>query len=360
MRGRRLALAVLALLALAKSLEWWVAAKMWEREHLLRSATEVRVVDRISAALRRTLADILWLRVDEYVHHGPRYALGSGRLGEQKLGVSWRTTPEVIPLMRLVVRLDPHFVQAGKLLATDLILNQRRVREGTELFLHLIAGNAGHPRLYQLYGELGRSLWCLDMPGRALPYLSRAVELSARLSDANLLKDWGEPPPNRGDRIACQLYATALVDSAIVQQNYELALATWRSLGTWMNPDNPDFQVLMAYMRARQEGTVKPALLAALRERLRREEQLRQERQKDRTPAQMETHLAAEVNRLKATLAHQEPPGHLQGVGLKRMASPMEVLEFHAGEGRWFKLAGLLVLVGVLAVWGTAGRWVHL
>jgi tetratricopeptide (TPR) repeat protein len=238
------------------------------------ASPELAVVGRISQQLRRVLANVLWMRVETYMHQGTAFKvldIKGGDRAEPAYGVHYTATGELIPVCKLIVLLDPAFIQAGTLLGIYKLLGEDKRQEAIDFFQYLVSANPDHPRLYQLFGELGRGLWQKQFPALAIQFLRRAVAFFPRVDDERLLLRYGEPPRDRSDDLWNTMYTTALVDSLIRQEKYEEAITHWKTLG-WSNPVNPNFRVLVAYRRMKQTGKYDVDELAIEMRRYRKEE----------------------------------------------------------------------------------------
>ncbi len=105
---------------------------------------------------RTLMADVLWIKVDEYFHtheagkvHGQEKEHheheGEGHLEEVEV-------TEIMPLLRLITWLDPHFIKAYRVGGWHLSFNLNRVEEGEKFLKEGINNN---PLRYELYYDLG-------------------------------------------------------------------------------------------------------------------------------------------------------------------------------------------------------------
>jgi tetratricopeptide (TPR) repeat protein len=110
------------------------------------------------AQVRDTIVDALWLKTDEYWHAG--------------------NPAPAIDICRMVIELDPHFVEAYSVGAwVALSLPEPRENDALQFYQQGIARN---PQSYELLHEFGFQYYMLrkhDLQA-ALPYLKRAAELA--------------------------------------------------------------------------------------------------------------------------------------------------------------------------------------
>ena len=110
------------------------------------------------AQVRDTIVDALWVKTDEYWHAG--------------------NPAPAIDICRMVIELDPHFVEAYSVGAwVSLSLPEPREKDALGFYQQGIARN---PQSYDLLHEFGFQYYMLRKhdPQSALPYLKRAAELS--------------------------------------------------------------------------------------------------------------------------------------------------------------------------------------
>jgi tetratricopeptide (TPR) repeat protein len=110
------------------------------------------------ARVRDTIVDALWLKTDEYWHGGD--------------------PAPAIDICRMVIELDPHFVEAYSVGAwLSLSLPKANEHDALDFYQQGIARN---PQSYELLHEFGFEYYVLRKhnPEAALPYLKRAAELS--------------------------------------------------------------------------------------------------------------------------------------------------------------------------------------
>jgi len=237
--------------------------------------TEVHAVDRLAMSLRRAIANILWVRIDEYVHAGEVVSIESTD-GDKKAssikGVSAvNSAPELYPLARLITVLDPSFVRVGPTLGIVLDHCPEKSAEMTRIIRNLIRANPEHPRLYLLYAVLGTSQWKKKDAAGAVPYLKRAIELFPRITDERALARADEPPPDKIDDFTRRECLTALVLGLVELQDYESAIRYWMLCGGFA-PSNKVFQVLLRYQQQKLSGAIDRAGLSRYYDELVRQE----------------------------------------------------------------------------------------
>ncbi|MBI4861567.1 MAG: ATP-binding protein [Candidatus Riflebacteria bacterium] len=99
-----------------------------------------KALDKVSWEARRVAADLLWLKVDRYVHEG--YGRYSDNL-------------DIVPLYRVITYLDPHFLEAYILAGLQLLECLGKEPEGIQMLQEGIAANRADPRVKELIAQLG-------------------------------------------------------------------------------------------------------------------------------------------------------------------------------------------------------------
>lgn len=237
--------------------------------------TELNIMDTVSMQIRRAIANILWIRVDDYLHSSdlvvPETAAKAG--STEVRGVSPAMSgPELVPLARLVTTLDPTFVTAGMVLGGTLLSQSKDKRAAIDLLLTLIKANPDHPRLFMLYYTAGNARWEAGDHKGARPFLERAVELYPRVLDPRRLLRAGEPPLSGTDQFILKGALARLVKSMVILEDYEAGLKYWlKSEG--FDPKNKVIRVLAMYMAQKRQNKVDKDELALYYQKLSREEQ---------------------------------------------------------------------------------------
>ena len=116
----------------------------------------------ILGELRYTAAALLWMKTD-YYHHEYEFA-----------GKPLNINEPIMPLIRLITLLDPHFVQAYDFGAYHLAVNLRMYKESMNF---LKEGLTYNPNSFELNWEYGFLLYMAKNYSEALPYLLKAREL---------------------------------------------------------------------------------------------------------------------------------------------------------------------------------------
>ncbi|MGV8118718.1 MAG: tetratricopeptide repeat protein [Candidatus Xenobiia bacterium LiM19] len=112
--------------------------------------------------MRYTLAAFVWLKAD-YYHHDAEAS-----------GENWTENKSLMPLIRLVTYLDPHFVQAYDFGGYHLAVNLKKPEEGINLLQEGIRNNPGS---FDLLWEMGYILSEQKRYKEAIPYLLQALPL---------------------------------------------------------------------------------------------------------------------------------------------------------------------------------------
>lgn len=204
---------------------------------------------------RKLVADMLWLKVDEYWHRG--------------------LVQRMLPMMETVTKLDPHFIEAYALGAWHLAYNvsvmfhsaedrQKYIDEGIELLKQGIKNN---PRSSKLYAEMGFTMYFRKLGdwekaayylGEATkydhePWVERAYAISLeRMRQEKkalaILKDYDRRHPD----FVMQKLTMARLEKKLKARklerdgDVEAAFKMWK----WLKDDDPsDFIAPQEYMR---------------------------------------------------------------------------------------------------------------
>lgn len=104
----------------------------------------------ISRPLRNFAAGYLWLKIIEYIHFGPSRSL---KISFQAGGYAGNT--EIIPLLELVIDIDPARTEAYAILSRNLALHLNRFTDAIRLLQRGILANPKSPDLHELYASIG-------------------------------------------------------------------------------------------------------------------------------------------------------------------------------------------------------------
>lgn len=233
--------------------------------------TEIQSLNHMSAQFRRMLANVIFMRLDDYLHSSD-VIVKRGPDGAEMTGVSVRaSTPDLLPLARLVVMLDPTFVRAGIIVGGYLMKDTRLRPAGSEFLFGMIQGNPDHPRLYALYGALGIMRANQRDWQAAKPMLYKALELYPRVQDKALCERLGEPHEDPSDDFQRRHVLTMLTLTLCWLGEYEEASKYWMETGDF-SPTNKVVRVVAAYRRMKSQGAVDHDELGFMMQKLSREE----------------------------------------------------------------------------------------
>ena len=124
----------------------------------------LRTVLAMAGQFRIVFANLLWIKVDKYHHE---YIEHHG---------NWAENSDILPLLRMITWLDPHFIQAYQVAGFMLSGNLKRYDFARQL---LAEGIRNNPRSSELHEEMGMAIIRATHNYReAYPYLARALELS--------------------------------------------------------------------------------------------------------------------------------------------------------------------------------------
>ncbi len=127
----------------------------------------------ILGELRYTAAAILWMKTDYYQHE------------YEYQGLDFRNNEPIMPLIRLITILDPHFVQAYDYGAYHLSVNLKKKQESIKFLQEGITNN---PDAFELNWEYGFLLYFDKKYKEALPFLMKARTF--RTQKTPVYDDW--------------------------------------------------------------------------------------------------------------------------------------------------------------------------
>lgn len=134
----------------------------------------LRTVLAMAGQFRVVFANLLWIKVDRYHHE---YIEHHG---------DWTQDTDLLPLLRMITWLDPHFVQAYQVAGFLLSGRLRRYEHARRL---LEEGIRNNPRSYELYEEMGMAILRARKNYReAYAYLARARSLASDEFDRQRLQ----------------------------------------------------------------------------------------------------------------------------------------------------------------------------
>ncbi|MBI2251317.1 MAG: hypothetical protein HYU63_00925 [Armatimonadetes bacterium] len=113
--------------------------------------------------LRYTMAAYLWIKVDIYFHE------------MESEGHSWTKNKTIMPLIKLVVALDPHFYQAYDFGGYHLAVNLNKVNEGINFIQEGLRNN---PDNLDLLMSLSFVYFHVKKYDQAINYAKRALPLT--------------------------------------------------------------------------------------------------------------------------------------------------------------------------------------
>ena len=127
----------------------------------------------ILGELRYTVAALLWMKTDYYQHE---YEFS---------GKSFQTNEPIMPLIRLITILDPHFIQAYDFGAYHLAVNLKKKEESIKFIKEGLDNN---PEAFELNWEYGFLCYYDKKYSEALPFLIKARKL--RYQKTPVYEDW--------------------------------------------------------------------------------------------------------------------------------------------------------------------------
>ncbi|MCC6484543.1 MAG: hypothetical protein IT209_06825 [Armatimonadetes bacterium] len=118
----------------------------------------------LAGQFRTVFANLLWMKADSYHHefveHNP----------------NWAQDTDILPLMRMITSLDPHFTQAYASGGWMLGLYQKKPQEAKRF---LNEGIRNNPKSAELYETLGFIIWRCDKDGKLALANYREAEKNA-------------------------------------------------------------------------------------------------------------------------------------------------------------------------------------
>lgn len=123
----------------------------------------LRTVMAMAGQFRIVFANLLWIKVDQYHHE---YIEHHG---------DWAKDTDLLPLLRTITWLDPHFVQAYQVAGFMLSARLNRFAHALQILWEGIQNN---PQSYELHEEMGMAIIRATHNYReAYPYLEKALAL---------------------------------------------------------------------------------------------------------------------------------------------------------------------------------------
>ena len=146
----------------------WLEPKVdasYEASGLSRTTQGESAMYALAGEFRSVIANFLWIKVERYHHEFIR------------TNNNWRANKDILPLIKMITDLDPHFTEAyllgGWMLSTVL----KRPDEGIAYLKEGVRNNPDNMGVHEILGTIYARQ--LNQPAKALPYLRRALQLSA-------------------------------------------------------------------------------------------------------------------------------------------------------------------------------------
>lgn len=117
----------------------------------------------VAGSFRTTAANALWVKVDAYHDEW------------EERGLDWTKNADLLPLLRAITYLDPHFVAAYDLHGF-LLAKQNKPEQGVRILTEGIRNNPRHFQLYEAVGMIYAR--ALSRPADAEPYFAKAAALA--------------------------------------------------------------------------------------------------------------------------------------------------------------------------------------
>lgn len=114
-------------------------------------------VSQAAGEFRVVAANVLWAKVVDHYHH--QYMADGG---------DWSKNESLLPLLKTITELDPHFTQAYQLMGGTILPRTGRTAEGEKM---LALGLKSNPNDWEMYREMAMLYaWTEHRPDWALPY----------------------------------------------------------------------------------------------------------------------------------------------------------------------------------------------
>lgn len=127
-------------------------SKSGSKETLVKAGGEFRIV----------AANLLWMKVADRYHH--QYLSKGGQ---------WDKNESLLPLLKTIIELDPHFVQAYMMMGGTILPRTGHIEEGKRI---LSQGIKNNPNEWELYREMAMLYaWNEKKPVEALPYAQEGL-----------------------------------------------------------------------------------------------------------------------------------------------------------------------------------------
>ena len=128
----------------------------------------------LAGEFRTVIANVLWIKVEKYHHEYIR------------ANRDWRADADVLPLMKMITDLDPHFVEAYLCGSWMLCTGLNRTHDGLAYLNEGLTNNPSSREINEQFAILYARK--LQQPSKALPYLRRAYDLATDPWDRGRLR----------------------------------------------------------------------------------------------------------------------------------------------------------------------------
>ncbi|MDO8588705.1 MAG: hypothetical protein Q7T82_16880 [Armatimonadota bacterium] len=119
----------------------------------------------LAGEFRSVIANFLWIKVERYHHEFIQ------------TNADWRANKDMLPLIKMITDLDPHFTEAYLCGSWMLSMGLDRPDEGIAFAKEGVRNNPDNMAVNEIVGTIYARK--LKQPSKALPYLRRALQLSA-------------------------------------------------------------------------------------------------------------------------------------------------------------------------------------
>ncbi|BDI31930.1 hypothetical protein CCAX7_39810 [Capsulimonas corticalis] len=124
---------------------------------------------------RSVAANLLWMKVVDHYHH--QHIADGG---------DWSKNESLLPMLKTIIALDPHFVEAYYIMGGTILPRTGHINEGVAV---LKKGIAQNPKDYELDRQMAMLLAAnAHRPADALPYAQKGLENAPDDFSRNIMK----------------------------------------------------------------------------------------------------------------------------------------------------------------------------
>lgn len=147
---------LLLIILLNSKAKYYIKLHTYEQNNLYNyylALYEKNILVILPYSLRSFIADMLWIKADEFLHFGPSY-----KLKLQCFDNSFASNAELISILKLIILFDPTYIKAYEIIAHNLIFYLCKLEEGIKFLQKAIIINKDNPKIHKLYALIGYTL----------------------------------------------------------------------------------------------------------------------------------------------------------------------------------------------------------